>query len=155
MDREKRKQLLDELKMLHGLDCSNLIELHGAYYRDGCIHVVLEFMDMGCLGDMIHAWGHVAYDEQVMAAAALQVLWGLAYLHFERRLHRDIKPQNILLSSLGEVKLGDFGISRHLEEESEMAATMVGTIRYMSPERLAGEAYGAPGDIWSLGVLLL
>jgi hypothetical protein len=59
----------------HALDdCRrSLIELHGAYYRDGLIHVLLEYMDMGSLGDMIHDWRHVTYSETVMAAVLLQV----------------------------------------------------------------------------------
>jgi hypothetical protein len=50
-------------------------------------------MDLGSLKEVIHDWKHIDYDELVIGAAAFQMLWGLAYLHYERRLHRDIKPQ--------------------------------------------------------------
>jgi serine/threonine protein kinase len=72
---------------------TSLISFHGAFLKDGSINVILEFMDLGSLKEVIHDWKHIDYDELVIGAAAFQMLWGLAYLHFERRLHRDIKPQ--------------------------------------------------------------
>ena len=71
-----------------------------------------------------------------------------------KQVHRDIKPDNILVNSAGEVKLTDFGISKTLEETLAMCYTFVGTMNYMSPERMEGEKYSYPGDIWSLGVIL-
>ena len=62
-------------------------------------------------------------------------MWGLAYLHYDNLLHRDIKPGNVLLNSRGQVKLSDFGISRELEDSQAMATTSAGTFRYMSAER--------------------
>ena len=60
-----------------------------------------------------------------------QILYGLGYLHFEKRLHRDLKPGNILINSSGEVKLTDFGISK--EMGASLAGTYVGSFKYMSP----------------------
>ncbi|CAM9226889.1 unnamed protein product, partial [Phaeothamnion confervicola] len=154
-DREKRLQLLKEIITLTGIDCPSLIGFHGAYLKDGSIHVVLEHMDRGSLTDVIHAWKDVSMDDNIMAAVAYQMLWGLAYLHFERRLHRDIKPQNVLINSRGEVKLSDFGIARELDGDTDLAQTMVGTVRYMSPERLAGKGYDSSADVWSMGIVLL
>lgn len=94
--------------------------------------------------------------ERVIAAIVYQVLWGLAYLHFENRLHRDIKPGNVLLNFRGEVKLSDFGISRELSESTDqIASTIVGTFRYMSPERLHGADYSFESDVWSVGIMAL
>jgi len=61
----------------------------------------------------------------------------------------------VLLNAKGEVKLADFGIARQLESDSPNAQTVVGTFRYMAPERLRGDIYDAAGDIWSLGIMLL
>lgn len=154
-EKEKRMQLLQEVYMLARVSCSSLIGFFGAFLEGQAIHVMIEYMNMGSLYDVIHNWTSTHYDEYIMGSITYQLLWGLAYLHFERRLHRDIKPQNILLNSLGEVKLGDFGIAKTMNPEEDMTSTTTGTSRYMSPERLAGEPYGAPGDIWSLGVVLL
>jgi len=70
-------------------------------------------------------------------------------------MHRDIKPDNILVNSKGFVKLTDFGITKQIDAEDELAGTFVGTMNYMSPERMEGEKYSYEGDIWSLGIVLL
>uniref|UniRef100_A0A7S2UX05 mitogen-activated protein kinase kinase n=1 Tax=Fibrocapsa japonica TaxID=94617 RepID=A0A7S2UX05_9STRA len=152
-DREKRKQLMQEINTLHQMDCQALIEFHGAYTKSSHIYVVLEYMDRGSLTDVIQDYDRL--DERYMAAVTYQILWGLGYLHYERRLHRDIKPSNILVNQEGKVKLTDFGIAREVDEDSKMATTMIGTYKYMSPERLKGDAYDSSGDIWSLGIVLI
>eukprot|EP00752_Nemacystus_decipiens_P004021 g3683.t1 len=154
-DRDKRAQLLKEVETLWGMECPSLINFVGGYLKDGSIHVVLEYMDRGSLSDMIHGWRGMEYGEDLIAAVTFQMLWGLGYLHYEHHVHRDVKPQNVLLNSNGEVKLSDLGIARELQGEMDLAQTMIGTIRYMSPERLAGAGYGVAADMWSLGVVLL
>ncbi|CAN0023811.1 unnamed protein product [Ectocarpus sp. 12 AP-2014] len=93
--------------------------------------------------------------EDVVAACVYQILGGLTYLHEHNQLHRDVKPSNILLNARGEVKLTDFGIARELDHAGAMVETVVGTVRYMSPERLHGEAYGRPADVWGLGLVMI
>lgn len=126
---------------------------YGAFHRDGNIGVVLEYMDRGSLHDVVIERFDI--PESVLAAMTYQILWGLAYLHHDGRLHRDIKPSNILINSRGEVKLSDFGIAAQLDEKQGLAETMVGTFKYMSPERLLGEPYGPTSDLWSLGIVLI
>lgn len=70
-------------------------------------------------------------------------------------MHRDIKPENILINSKGKIKLSDFGISKELEQTKALTNTFVGTLSYMSPERIQGHQYGYPSDIWSLGLVIL
>ena len=71
-------------------------------------------------------------------------------------MHRDIKPDNVLINKKGFVKVTDFGISKQYGgEETEKARTFVGTLTYMSPERMEGENYSYAGDIWSLGIMLI
>ena len=67
----------------------------------------------------------------------------------------DVKPGNTLMNSEGLVKLSDFGISRQLIGTTELSNTYVGTIRFMSPERLLGDGYNYSGDIWSVGVMMM
>ena len=70
-------------------------------------------------------------------------------------MHRDIKPDNILVNSEGFVKLTDFGITKQIDGEESLAGTFVGTLNYMSPERMEGERYSYAGDVWSLGIVLI
>jgi mitogen-activated protein kinase kinase 1 len=73
---------------------------------------------------------------------AYQILHGLLYLkQNHHHFHRDIKPQNILVKSTGQIKLTDFGIARKLNHSLEMAQTFIGTFKYMSPERIKNEPY--------------
>eukprot|EP00971_Amphidinium_carterae_P240339 4771415-Amphidinium_carterae.1 len=78
---------------------------------------------------------------------------GLQHLHQNNHIHRDIKPQNVLHNSAGEVKLTDFGIAKELGTMG-LACTFVGTAMYMAPERCLGKDYSVNSDIWSLGMVL-
>ena len=130
-------------------------QFSGCFYREGKISVAIEYMDMGSLDQVLNRFAPGGIPEDVLAAMTFQCLWGLSYLKHEHRLHRDIKPQNILLNSKGNVKLTDFGISRELENSIGKAMTIVGTFKYMSPERILAEKYSYSSDVWSMGLVLI
>ena len=166
-----------------GQECECLVELEGAFLDelDGTVTLVLEYMNLGSLADLLSLQSPPKSQQQqqqqqqrhcqimpesAIASIAYQMIWGLGYLHHEGILHRDIKPANVLLSTEGRVKLADFGIvssnKYNPQEEDDdnttttnMNVTMVGTTRYMSPERLHGQPYNKQADIWSLGLILL
>jgi serine/threonine protein kinase len=148
---ERRDMLSKELQALAKMDCESLVKLLGAFFEENTVTLVLEYMDRGSLANLLDTGGKL--PERVAAAVAFQTLWGLSYLHFESRLHRDVKPANILLHSNGSVKLSDFGISSELNV-MKMNTTVVGTTMYMALERLRAKAYGTPSDVWSLGLVL-
>jgi mitogen-activated protein kinase kinase 1 len=150
-DRDRRLQLLEEIRALFNSDCPCLVKFYGAFFHKTRLCICLEFMDKGSLCDVMK---HGKVPEQVLAAMAYQMLWGLAYLRFEKRFHRDIKPANVLVDSSGAVKLSDFGVSREMGTMS-MAKTWVGTFKYMAPERIESKPYDAASDIWSLGIVLI
>eukprot|EP00216_Chloropicon_sp_CCMP2111_P005119 CAMPEP_0198247322 /NCGR_PEP_ID=MMETSP1446-20131203/46420_1 /TAXON_ID=1461542 ORGANISM="Unidentified sp, Strain CCMP2111" /NCGR_SAMPLE_ID=MMETSP1446 /ASSEMBLY_ACC=CAM_ASM_001112 /LENGTH=484 /DNA_ID=CAMNT_0043931647 /DNA_START=86 /DNA_END=1540 /DNA_ORIENTATION=+ len=98
----------------------------------------------------------VCIPEAHLSNIAAQVLCGLEYLHKQKRiLHRDIKPSNLLVNRLGEVKITDFGVSGQLQNSVSKCVSWVGTITYMSPERISGGKYGYDSDIWSFGLTLV
>jgi len=113
-------------------------------------------MNCGALSTILQ--GKRPVPERTLAKISWQVLEGLDYLHSEMHvIHRDIKPSNLLLSSSGIVKITDFGVSGELEDDLEQKkkVTFVGTIHYMSPERVIGKPYEYNSDMWSLGLTLL
>ena len=109
-------------------------------------------MNRGSLQFVLEFCG--ALNEEVLRSIAQQSLMGLYHLHLAKKVHRDIKPGNILLNHKGEVKIGDFGIVGQLDHTLAMHQTFVGTTIYMSPERITSEHYSYPADIWSLGLSL-
>lgn len=154
-DEAKRKQILLELKTLHESMHPSIVSFYGAFYREGAVHVALEYMDASLL-DISRSQGGVQLPEAVLSAIAVPVLNGLIYMHREKHLiHRDIKPSNLLVDSCGNVKIADFGVSGELHETLAKCASWVGTVHYMSPERIQGHAYSYDSDIWSFGLTLL
>lgn len=115
--------------------------------------IVEEFVYGGSLAARIRSGPADPGDVARWAAAALS---GLAHVHARGLIHRDIKPANILLSELrrSAVRLADFGISTPAGANPEPGDSS-GTVHYMSPEQAAGRHPGAPGDVYSLGLVLL
>jgi serine/threonine protein kinase len=114
---------------------------------------VQELMD-GSLAQLIQS--KVVIPEEVLASIFKLLLNGLDYLHRQLRVvHRDVKPSNVLYNKEGCIKISDFGISAMLDSSTAQAATFIGTVTYMSPERLEGESYSFSADIWSVGILAL
>ncbi|GMN42567.1 hypothetical protein TIFTF001_011768 [Ficus carica] len=155
-EKEKRQQLLTEIRTLCEAPCyEGLVEFHGAFYTpdSGQISIALEYMDGGSLADILKLRKRI--PEPVLSSMFQKLLRGLNYLHGVRHLvHRDIKPANLLVNLKGEPKITDFGISAGLENSMAMCATFVGTVTYMSPERIRNDNYSYPADIWSLGLAL-
>jgi len=152
-EKTKCQQIIEEIATLYDAKCPSLVGFYGAFYVEGNISIALEYMDCGCLGTLLQK--HKQIPEPVLAGMTFQTLWGLGYLRHAKRVHRDLKPQNILCNSNGEVKLTDFGISKELENSIGMCMTFVGTFKYMSPERVQSKPYSYASDIWSLGLVLM
>ncbi|CBH15558.1 mitogen-activated protein kinase kinase 5, putative [Trypanosoma equiperdum] len=138
-----------ELETLHrgGGPSPYLVDFYGAFCHEGSVFIAMECMD----GSLDGVAGSV--PPKVLECITRSILRGLSYLHKDRHLiHRDIKPSNILYSRDGSIKISDFGASSCLECTRGNAFSFVGTLTYMSPERLKGEPYSFPADIWSLGL---
>eukprot|EP00164_Ancoracysta_twista_P001819 GFYU01002389.1.p1 GENE.GFYU01002389.1~~GFYU01002389.1.p1 ORF type:complete len:374 (+),score=89.40 GFYU01002389.1:243-1364(+) len=149
-----RKQILNELRTLHASNCEYIVTFNGAFYQEGTVSIALEYMDGGTLTQIISAMGSL--PENVLAKIASMILQGLAYLHKERHLiHRDVKPSNLLLNRKGKIKISDFGVSGQLANSVSKCVSWVGTVTYMSPERILGKQYGYNSDCWSLGLTIL
>jgi serine/threonine protein kinase len=173
---QRQNMLLQEIRTLSSsVSCQTktLVQLYGAFLNTSpasSITMVLEYMNRGSLDDFIHrpqdvgATVHVnGLSEYIVAAILYQILGGLSVLHEHRIIHRDLKPANILLNANGYVKLCDFGIataSWKMKEEDVnndqtlLNRTVLGTTKFMSPERLRAQPYGRLSDMWSFGCIV-
>eukprot|EP00921_Rhytidocystis_pertsovi_P026520 GHVQ01042777.1.p1 GENE.GHVQ01042777.1~~GHVQ01042777.1.p1 ORF type:complete len:2592 (-),score=341.01 GHVQ01042777.1:2617-10392(-) len=110
-------------------------------------------------GDLCTLLQEYQEREEFMSEAHLiewvvQLTEGLQYIHSKKILHRDLKPSNILLDNSGNVKIGDFGISRVMNATLALAVTAVGTPQYMSPEMCENKPYTFKSDVWALGCVV-
>ncbi len=94
-DRTQASQLYNEILLLTSFQCDALISLKGAFHDHGSIGIILEFMDRGTLEFIKDP--RVKMTEISMAGITFQIIWGLAYLHYEKQIHRDVKPGNVLM----------------------------------------------------------
>jgi serine/threonine-protein kinase len=142
-DDEFRKRFLREARIASRLHHPNLVHTYDITELDGLPCIVMELLPGGTL-----AGGTLTRDEAAEVAAAL------AYAHAEGIVHRDLKPANLLRGRNGEVKIADFGIARAAEETHvTQAGTVLGTLRYLSPEQAEGRVVGPEADVYSLGVV--
>jgi eukaryotic-like serine/threonine-protein kinase len=121
--------------------------------EDGTYFMAMEYVPGGTLKERIIKGGPL--DPHEAAGIASQVAEALAVAHQRGIVHRDIKPQNVLLTTSGEAKVADFGIARAVSASTMTEANLVlGTAAYMSPEQVGGERVGPQSDLYSLGVVL-
>ena len=156
MNKNKLKDHLDaiqeEVNILTKLDHPNIVKYYETYIDEKYIYLVMEFIGGGELFEKIAQQKNQVFSED-MAAVYMKKLFGaLHHMHSQKVVHRDIKPENIMLSSNGELKLIDFGLSKR-QDGNKKLKTIAGTPYYMAPEVLDGQ-YDSKCDTWSLGVLL-
>ncbi|CCF55806.1 hypothetical protein KAFR_0A03710 [Kazachstania africana CBS 2517] len=156
-DPEFQKQLFRELLFNKSFKSAYIVRYYGMFTDEGnsLIYLAMEYMGGRSLDavyrNLLKRGGRIS--EKVLGKISESVLRGLSYLHEKKVIHRDIKPQNILINELGEVKLCDFGVSG--EAVNSLATTFTGTSFYMAPERIQGQPYSVTCDVWSLGLTIL
>ncbi|MFD9326651.1 serine/threonine-protein kinase [Streptomyces sp. NPDC060065] len=134
------------------LDHPSVVNVHDVAVVDGQPWIVMELVQGRSLGDALQE-GTLGVREA--ARVGLEVLGALEAAHAAGILHRDVKPDNVLLGRYGRVVLTDFGIAQ-IEGETSLTDTggFVGSPEYIAPERVLGQRPGPPSDLWSLGVVL-
>lgn len=156
MSDEERKETLMEAKILEKLDHPNIIQFREVFIAKKprfTLNIVTDYADGGDLHNKIKN-SKQKFPENQILDWFVQISLAIKHLHDKKILHRDLKSQNIFLTSSGMIKLGDFGIAKCLECTWQKAVTMVGTPYYLSPEIVNNKPYSFKSDIWSLGVLL-
>ena len=149
---EDMRLILRELSILQKATNPGMVKFYGAYEHDGTLNILMECMDKGSLDDALNIVGRI--EEGVACFICSRVVNALYFLKVSHNvIHRDLKPSNILYNSSGEIKICDFGVSGNLVDS--IANTFVGTMCYMSPERIVGGEYSTKADVWSLGIVMI
>jgi eukaryotic-like serine/threonine-protein kinase len=143
-----------EAKAAASLNFPNIVQVYDrGTAADGTYYIAMEYVPGGTLQDRILKEGSVQTAEAVRLAS--QVADALGVAHARGMVHRDIKPQNVLLTADGDAKVADFGIARAASETTVSNSSLVlGTAKYMSPEQATGDPVGPASDLYSLGVVL-
>lgn len=140
------------------LMCSSedsILKCIDAYDHRERLWVFLELMDVGALTEILEAKrGNI--DEKVCAYILKRTLEGLYFLHQRGIVHRDIKSDNILVNTQGDVKLADFGYATQLTRQKRGTVSQVGTVCWMAPELISlRKKYNHAVDIWSFGIFAI
>jgi eukaryotic-like serine/threonine-protein kinase len=143
-----------EAKLVAGLSHHNIVAVIDRGEDEGRPFIVFEFVDGENLKQLVVRSGPLPVERAL--ELAIQVAHGLAFAHAKGFVHRDVKPQNVLLNGNGEAKVTDFGIARALDvqEGETQTGTVLGTCDYIAPEQAQGRRVDEHTDVYSLGIVL-
>jgi tRNA A-37 threonylcarbamoyl transferase component Bud32 len=152
-DSDQLERFRREARSVAQLSHPHIVGVIDAGEEDGRPYIVFEYVEGETLKERIRRMGRLPIDEAI--AYAIEIARALGAAHARAIVHRDIKPQNVLVDEEGSAKVTDFGIARSLEEEGLTAdGRVLGTTDYVSPEQALGHDVDGQSDIYSLGVVL-
>ena len=158
------QEVIKEISIMEQCDSPFVVKYFGSYFKNTEIWIVMEYCGVGSVLDIMKLralhWrlprGQVkSLTEPEIATILMGTLKGLEYLHLRKKIHRDIKAGNILLTECGQAKLGDFGVAGQLTDTLAKRNTLIGTPYWMAPEITQEIGYNCAADIWSLGITAL
>ena len=157
-EEEKNDVSKNEIEIFKTLNHPNLIKYEKSYKKKNgtTLNIIMEYADGGDLTNQIKKYinENKKIEEDLIWYWFLQICQGIRYMHSKRIIHRDIKCQNIFLTTEGMIKVGDFGISKVLEHSFDYSKTPLGTPYFLSPEICSGSKYNFKIDMWMLGCVL-
>eukprot|EP00668_Euglena_longa_P041570 GGOE01054727.1.p1 GENE.GGOE01054727.1~~GGOE01054727.1.p1 ORF type:complete len:538 (+),score=145.15 GGOE01054727.1:157-1770(+) len=157
MGDERQRDPMQEVQMQSAIHHPNTIALHDHFMSpQQRLCIVLEYADGGDLDALLYRCQQAGteLDEATVLDLFLQLCLAVNACHERNLIHRDLKLQNVFLTSDGVVKLGDFGVARVVIPHLDLAQTLIGTPFYLSPEVLQARPYDIKSDVWALGVVL-
>src|SRR5947208_4591895 len=152
-DTDQLERFRREARAVAQLSHPHIVGVIDAGEEDGRPYIVFEYVEGETLKDRIRRLGRLPVDEAI--AYAIEIARALGAAHARHIVHRDVKPQNVLIDEEGSAKVTDFGIARSLDEEGLTAeGRVLGTTDYVSPEQALGQPVTGQSDLYSLGVVL-
>ena len=153
VNESSKLELEHEIQLMREVDSPYTVRYYGSVAYEGTLMILMEYCDKGSLRDILDKREQVLSEDQI-SLVMHDLLMGLNLIHKKHRIvHRDIKAANLLLTSKGDIKIADFGVSRRFEASGTChTMSMVGTPYWMAPEVISGISYSFPADIWSVGV---
>ncbi len=147
------RRFRNESKAIAVLSHPNIVNVYDVSFGDQLQYIVMEYIDGITLKEYIEQEGAIRWNEAVHFT--MQILMALECAHEKGIIHRDIKPQNIMLLQDGTIKVADFGIARFLQSETTtMTDKAIGSVHYIAPEQARGDYITDKADIYSVGVML-
>ena len=140
-----------EAQSAAGLTHANIVNIYDVAEDRGLYYIVMELVEGITLKEYIEKKGHLTPKEAI--AITMQVCAGIAAAHEHNIIHRDIKPQNIMISKEGKVKVTDFGIAKATSSNT-ISTNVMGSVHYTSPEQARGGFSDSKSDIYSLGITM-
>jgi len=155
-DKEAMKSLRKEASIMAKLNNASIVRVYDFHYSGEIKYIDMEYVEGESLADIKTEKPDKKFTEEEVKQYAVQILEGLNYAHKKSVIHKDIKPQNIMLDKSGKIRIMDFGIAESVQGSmSRLENTgSSGTLVYMSPEQIRGENVGREADIYSLGATL-
>ncbi len=151
-DDEFVRRFKNESKAIAVLSHPNIVKVFDVSFGDRIQYIVMEYVDGITLKEYIQKQGIITWNDAVFFIS--QVLKALQHAHDKGIVHRDVKPQNIMLLPTGDIKVTDFGIARFSRTETEtLTENAIGSVHYISPEQAQGKSTDERADIYSLGVV--
>lgn len=156
MDSKQRKDAANEVKVLASLKHPYIVSYRESFTENRNLAIVMDYADGGDLHDRISRTRKAmkTFSEEKVVRWFTEATLALKYMHDKHVLHRDLKSQNLFLTSQDRLRIGDFGISKVLESTAAFARTTIGTPYYLSPEICMEKPYSFASDIWALGCIL-
>ena len=150
---EFRRKFKNESKAIAILNHPNIVKVYDVSFGERIQYIVMEYVDGITLKEYINEQGVINWKEAVHFE--MQILAALQHAHDKGIIHRDIKPQNIILLQDGSIKVADFGIARFARSETKtMTNGAIGSVHYISPEQARGDYTDERADLYSAGVVL-